>query len=317
MRALITGVTGQDGSYLAELLLSKGYEVHGVVRRASGDNRQRIDKLPLVLHEGDITDTQFVSQVVQQVGASEVYHLAAQSHVGTSFACPHYTTQVIVGGTLNVLEAVRQHTPNARVYNASTSEMYGRVDELRQQDENTTLAPLSPYAAAKVAAYHLAIQYRQRGLHVSSGIAFNHESPRRGANFVTRKITLGVAAIKAGKQDVLELGNLSAKRDWGYAPEYVEAMWLMVQRPIGGDYVLARGVSYTVEDFVKLAFGAAGLDWTRHVKTVEHEHRPIDVPVLCGNPMKAWKQLGWEAKVDLPTLVDIMVKHDLKEAGVE
>lgn len=313
-RALVTGITGQDGSYLAELLLAKGYEVHGLVRRTSTTNTSRIMHLPqLKLHEGDVTDHTAVVDIMYKALPHEVYHLAAQSHVGTSYTNPHYTTNVIYNGTLNVLEAVRTSILGAKVYNAVTSEMFGNSPP--PQHELTPLDPLSPYAIAKTASYHLARQYRAKGMFVANGILFNHESPRRGENFVTRKVTKAVAAIKAAGKGELKLGNLSARRDWGYAPEYVEAMWRMLQHHVASDYVVATGEDHTVEEFVAAAFTHVGLDWRQHVVVDAGEMRPIDVPVLRGDASKIKAELGWTPTTKFAALVGLMVDADVEAAS--
>jgi len=316
-RALITGVTGQDSSYLAELLLEKGYAVHGMVRRvASESRRQRMGRIAhimdrITLHWGDITNYADVTQAVMEVKPTEIYHLAAQSDVALSFESPFETMRTNVDGTLNVLEAMRLWAPDARMYFAGSSEMFGKVLE-SPQDENTPFYPRSPYGVSKVAGFHMTRNHRESyGMHCSSGILFNHESPRRGEEFVTRKITMGVAAIKRGESDCLELGNMDARRDWGYSPDYVEAMWLMLQQESPGDYVIATGVSHSVSDFVHAAFYAAGKVGEKYIKTDKKHKRPADVQTLLGNARKAKMKLGWEPKTDFRRLVEIMVEADL------
>jgi GDPmannose 4,6-dehydratase len=323
-RALITGITGQDGSYLAELLLGKGYEVHGIVRRSSSFNRHHIDHLHerpetaerLHLHYGDLADAVGLTNLVRSIVPNEVYNLAAQSHVAVSFEIPDYTGDVTGLGAIRLLEALRAAGTDARYYQASSSEMYGNTPP--PQDETTVFHPRSPYAAAKVYAHHCSVNYREAyGMFTCNGILFNHESPRRGENFVTRKITRAVARIKAGVQSELVLGNLDARRDWGYAPEYVEAMWRMLQHDDPGDYVVATGDSYSVRDFCELAFGHVGLDWTDHVKTDVRYERPSEVPDLIGDPSKAARVLGWEPSVRTPALAAIMVEADVQKVDEE
>jgi GDPmannose 4,6-dehydratase len=312
-KALITGITGQDGSYLAELLLGKGYEVHGVIRRASTFNTHRLDhiysdphspKHKLFLHYGDLSDASCLARLV--------YNLAAQSHVRVSFDAPEYTADIVGTGTIRLLEAIREVGIRPRFYQASSSEMYGKVLEV-PQTELTPFYPRSPYACAKVYSYWITVNYRESyGMHASNGILFNHESPRRGETFVTRKITRAVAAIKLGRQDKLFLGNLDAKRDWGYAKEYVEAMWLMLQQPEGDDYVVATGETHSVREFLEVAFGHAGLDWQKHVEIDPRYYRPAEVDLLIGDPSKARKKLGWVPKVTFAELAKLMVDADLK-----
>ena len=319
-RALITGITGQDGSYLAELLLEKGYEVHGLIRRASTFNTARIDHLyrdphdpdaRLFLHYGDLSDGARMVTLLHRVQPDEIYHLAAQSHVRVSFDEPEHTGDTTGLGTTRLLEALRITEIPARFYQASSSEMFGATPP--PQDEDTLFHPRSPYAAAKVYAYWMTRNYRDAyGLFAVNGILFNHESPRRGETFVTRKITRAVARIAAGLQDELFLGNLDARRDWGYAPEYVEGMWRMLQADEPADYVLATGTSYSVRDFVELSFAHAGLDWERHVRLDPRYLRPTEVDDLIGDAGRAKERLGWEAKVHTPGLVRIMVDADLK-----
>ena len=319
-KALITGITGQDGSYLADLLLEKGYEVHGVIRRASTFNTSRIDHLyrdphvhgvRLFLHYGDLSDSLNLTRLIDRVGPDEIYHLGAQSHVRVSFDIPEYTGDVTGLGTIRILEAMREADVPARFYQASSSEMFGKVQEV-PQTERTPFWPRSPYAVAKVYGYWAVVNYRESyGIHATNGILFNHESPRRGETFVTRKITRAVAAIKKGKQKELYLGNLDAKRDWGYAPEYVEGMWRMLQQEDSDDYVLATNETHTVREFCEVAFAHAGLDWQEFVKYDARYERPAEVELLIGNPAKAKAKLGWEAKVRFRELVQIMVDADL------
>src|SRR5689334_3114978 len=297
-KALITGITGQDGSYLAELLLSKGYEVHGVIRRASTFNTGRLDpiyddphsgKSRMFLHYGDLSDASALARLIGKIQPEEIYNLAAQSHVRVSFDSPEYTTDVTATGTVRLLEAIRETGIKPRFYQASSSEMFGKVREI-PQTEKTPFYPRSPYGCAKVYAYWLTVNYRESyNLFACNGILFNHESPRRGETFVTRKITRSAARIKMGLEKNLYLGNLSAKRDWGYAPEYVEAMWRMLQQDKPGDYVIATGETHTVKEFVEEAFSYVGLDWKKHVKIDPHYFRPTEVDLLVGNPGKAKK----------------------------
>jgi GDPmannose 4,6-dehydratase len=318
--ALITGVTGQDGSYLAELLLGKGYEVHGLIRRASTFNTSRIDHIyqdphdnnqRLNLHYGDLTDGVGLTNLVRDIKPTEIYNLAAQSHVMVSFTMPQYTAQVDAVGTVAILEAIRAAKLDIRFYQASTSELYGSTPP--PQNEESKFRPRSPYAAAKLMAYWATVNYREAfGIHASNGILFNHESPRRGETFVTRKITRAVAAIKFGKQKKLYLGNLDAIRDWGYAKEYVESMWLMLQKPESGDYVVATGVGATVRDFARVAFAHAGLDWQNYVEIDEKYERPTEVDALIGDPSKAKRELGWSAKTHWEALAQLMVDADLE-----
>jgi len=320
-RALITGITGQDGSYLAELLLSKGYEVHGIIRRASTFNTSRIDRLyqdpevngvRLFLHHGDIADSTNLVKLLYRLQPAEVYHLAAQSHVRVSFEIPEYTGDVTALGTTRILEAIRETGVNSKFYQASSSEMFGKAQEIPQR-ETTPFYPRSPYAAAKLYAHWVTVNYRESyGLFACNGILFNHESPRRGETFVTRKITRAVAAIKAGIQDKLYLGNLDARRDWGYAPEYVEAMWMMLQQDTPDDYVIATGETHTVKEFVEAAFSYVGLDWRRYVEINARYFRPTEVDVLVGDAGKAKRMLGWEPKVTFESLVRLMVEADME-----
>jgi len=324
-KALITGITGQDGSYLAELLLSKGYEVHGIIRRASTFNTRRIDhlyhdphngdKINLYLHYGDIAVGETLQHMVYNIRPDEIYHLAAQSHVRVSFDMPEYTGDVTGLGTIRILEAVRKAEVNARFYQASSSEMFGSAKP--PQNEDTIFSPQSPYAAAKLYAYWITRNYRDAyNIFSCNGILFNHESPRRGETFVTRKITRAVAAIKAGKQKHLYLGNLDAKRDWGYAPEYVEVMWKMLQLEKADDYVIGTGESHTVREFLDEAFSYAGLDYHDYVEIDPRYFRPTEVDYLLSDPSKAVKQLNWKPKVKFHELVRIMVDADLELQGL-
>jgi GDPmannose 4,6-dehydratase len=312
-KAIVTGITGQDGSYLAEFLLAKGYEVHGLVRRSSSFNTWRIDDIRerLILHYGDLVDQNSLVRTLEAVQPDEVYNLAAQSHVKVSFEMPEYTTDVAGLGVLRLLDAVRELDLKTRVYQAGSSEMFGLVQET-PQSERTPFHPRSPYAVAKVFGHWTAINYRESyGMHVSNGILFNHESPRRGENFVTRKITMGLAAIKQGRARELRLGNLDAKRDWGFAGDYVEAMWLMLQRDSPDDYVVATGQTHSVREFLEEAFAYAGLDWRKHVVVDPKYFRPAEVDFLLGDPSKARRVLGWNPRVDFKQLVRMMVDADL------
>jgi GDPmannose 4,6-dehydratase len=320
-RALITGVTGQDGSYLAELLLSKGYEVHGIIRRSSTFNTSRIDHLykdphepdnNFHLHYGDITDGVGISNILREIEPHEIYNLAAQSHVKVSFEMPDFTAQVDAVGTIRLLEAIRASKINTRFYQASTSELFGSTPP--PQSETSPFAPQSPYAAAKLYSYWVVRNYRDAyGLHATNGILFNHESPRRGETFVTRKITIAAAKIKLGLQEKLYLGNLDAIRDWGYAKEYVESMWLMLQQDSSDDYVIGTGVGATVRDFCEASFSALGLDYRDHVETEERYLRPTEVDALIAETSKARSKLHWEAKTNWEQLSKIMVDHDLEK----
>jgi len=317
--AFITGVTGQDGSYLAELLLSKGYEVHGLIRRASTFNTSRIDHIyqdphdpnpKLYLHYGDLTDGVGLTNLIREIQPTEIYNLAAQSHVMVSFTMPQYTAQVDAVGSVAILEAIRATKKDIRFYQASTSELFGSTPP--PQNEISPFRPRSPYAAAKLMAYWSTVNYREAfGIHATNGILFNHESPRRGETFVTRKITRAVAAIKSGKQKTLFLGNLDAIRDWGYAKEYVESMWLMLQQDEPSDYVVATGVGATVRDFVQVAFKHAGLDWKEFVEIDKKYERPTEVDALVGDASKAYSALGWKAKTTWDDLARLMVDADL------
>jgi GDPmannose 4,6-dehydratase len=319
-RALITGITGQDGSYLAELLLEKGYEVHGIIRRASTFNTSRIDHLyadphvndvRLFLHYGDLSDSVNLVKLLYNLKPDEIYHLAAQSHVRVSFDIPEYTADVTGVGTIRILEAIREVGVRCPFFQASSSEIFGKAQEV-PQTEKTLFWPRSPYGVAKVFSYWATVNYRESyGLCASNGIMFNHESPRRGETFVTRKITRGVAAIKHGLQGELFLGNLEAKRDWGYAPEYVEGIWRILQLGEGDDFVLATGESHTVREFVEAAFAHANLDWKQYVKHDPRYERPAEVDILVGDASKARKTLGWEPKVRFQELVRIMVDADM------
>jgi GDPmannose 4,6-dehydratase len=319
-RALITGVTGQDGSYLAELLLSKGYEVHGVIRRASTFNTSRIDHLykdphepdnKFHLHYGDITDGVGISNLIREIEPNEIYNLAAQSHVKVSFEMPDFTAQVDAVGTIRLLEAIRAAKIDAKFYQASTSELYGSTPP--PQSESSPFAPQSPYAAAKLYSYWVVRNYRDAyGLHATNGILFNHESPRRGETFVTRKITMAAARIKLGLQSKLYLGNLDAIRDWGYAPEFVDSMWRMLQQDTPDDYVVATGVGATVRDFCQASFSALDLNYEEFVETEARYTRPTEVDALIGDPSKAERMLDWKAKVHWRELAEIMVTSDLK-----
>ncbi len=320
-KAFITGITGQDGSYLAELLLGKGYEVHGLIRRASSFNTARLDDIyadphqsqrRLILHYGDLSDASSIARLLAKINPDEVYNLAAQSHVRVSFDTPEYTADITGTGTVRLLESIRELGLKPRFYQASSSEMYGLVQEVPQK-ETTPFYPRSPYGAAKVYSYWITVNYRESyGLHASNGILFNHESPRRGETFVTRKITRAVAAIKLGLQEKLYLGNLDAKRDWGYAKEYVEAMWLMLQQETPDDYVVATGETHSVREFLEVSFAHAGLDWSKYVEIDPHYYRPAEVELLIGDAAKAKKQLGWEPKVKFEELARIMVEADLE-----
>jgi GDPmannose 4,6-dehydratase len=336
--ALITGITGQDGSYLAELLLEKGYEVHGIARRTSMFNRGRIDAAReralaagqvYELHYGDMGDSSSLNRIVAQVRPTEVYNLAAQSHVAVSFEQPEYTADVDGTGVLRLLEALRSNKIDARFYQASTSELYGKVEET-PQTESTPFRPRSPYAVAKAYAFWVVRTYREAyGMHASNGILFNHESPRRGENFVSRKVTLGLTQIRAGRLSSLHMGNIDSKRDWGYAPDYVEMMWMMLQQPKADDFVVATGETHTVREFIERAARIAGYELAWEGKGVHekgrdvrsgkviievdpHFFRPAEVDLLLGDPAKAKKQLGWQPRVRFAELVEIMMNADLK-----
>jgi len=338
-RAFVTGITGQDGSYLAELLIDKGYEVHAIMRRHSTFTSYRIDHLlqhpHLHTYHGDLTDSSCLHRLLAKIEPHEVYNLGAQSHVAVSFETPEYTAEVDGVGAIRLLDAIRDIGIKPRFYQASTSELYGGLPGSEPQNENTPFTPRSPYAAAKLYAYWITANYRDAyGLHASNGILFNHESPRRGETFVTRKITLAAARISLGRQDILTLGNLDSKRDWGYAKEYVEMMWLMLQQEQPGDYVAATGVCYTVRQFAELAFREVGIElvWKGHgadeeaydartgktlVAVDPRYYRPTEVELLLGDSSKAKAKLGWTAKTDLPNLVKLMVENDLKRARSE
>jgi len=320
-RALITGITGQDGSYLAELLLQKGYEVHGIIRRASTFNSSRIDHLyqdrhtrgvKLFLHYGDLSDSVSLVKMLYDLKFDEIYHLGAQSHVRVSYDIPEYTADITGVGTIRILEAIRETASNPRFYQASSSEMFGKVAEIPQR-ETTPFHPRSPYAVAKVFSYWATVNYREGyNMFACNGILFNHESPRRGETFVTRKITRAIAHIKLGLQEKLYLGNLDAKRDWGYAPEFVEAMWLILQQDQPDDYVIATGETHSVKEFCEEAFAHAGLDWSKYVEIDKRYYRPAEVDLLIGDPSKAKRVLGWEARTRFKDLVKLMVDADLK-----
>lgn len=327
-KALITGITGQDGSYLAELLLEKGYEVHGIIRRSSSFNTERIDHLyqdphdtdrRLLLHYGDLTDSVALVKLLYELKPDEIYNLGAQSHVRVSFDVPVSTGDIVGLGTLRILEAIREAdmVGKVRFYQASSSEMFGKVLEV-PQTETTPFWPRSPYACAKVYAHWLTVNYRESyGLHASSGILFNHESPRRGETFVTRKITRAATRIKLGLQDALYLGNLDAQRDWGYARDYVEMMWLMLQQDEPDDYVIATGETHSVKEFCQETFACLDLDWEQYVKYDASYERPAEVELLIGDPTKAREKLGWEPQVKFAGLVKLMVEADLKLAERE
>ncbi len=318
-KALITGITGQDGSYLAELLLEKGYEVHGLIRRSSTFNTSRIDHLfqdphekgvKLHLHHGDITDGVGLANLIREIEPEEIYNLAAQSHVKVSFEVPDFTAQVVAVGTIRLLEAIRASKINTRFYQASTSELFGSTTP--PQSEFSPFAPQSPYAAAKLYSYWVVRNYREAyGMHATNGILFNHESPRRGETFVTRKITMAAARIKLGLKDKLYLGNLDAVRDWGYAKEYVESMWLMLQQDKPSDYVVATGVGATVKDFAEASFARVGLNWQDHIEVDQKYIRPTEVDALIGDPSKAANELSWKAKTHWKELAEIMVDADV------
>jgi len=325
-KALITGITGQDGSYLAEFLLVRGYEVHGLMRRSSSFSTGRIDHLyrdphepgvRLFLHYGDLTDASSITSHLRRIRPDEVYNLGAQSHVKVSFEMPEFTAETVAMGTLRLLEAIRTADWPIRYYQAGSSEMFGRVLETPQR-ETTPFNPQSPYAVAKVFAHYITTNYRDAyGIFASNGILFNHESPRRGGTFVTRKVTRAVAAIVAGRQRHLYLGNLDARRDWGYAPEYVEAMWRILQHDQPDDFVIATGEMHSVRELCELAFGYVGLDWRDFVRVDERYFRPTEVDELCGDASKARRLLGWEPRVRFRDLVKIMLEHDLHEAGLD
>lgn len=325
--ALITGITGQDGSYLAEFLLKKGYAVHGIIRRSSSFNTRRIEhvfedpherKRHLYLHYGDLSDSNAISRIVNEFEPDEIYHLGAQSHVRVSFDIPEYTADIDAIGTLRILEAIRYAKKNIKFYNAASSEMYGDVIET-PQSEKTHFNPQSPYAIAKVFSFQLTKNYREAyGIFACSGILFNHESPRRGETFVTRKITRGIAQILAGKEKKIYLGNLDAKRDWGYAGEYVEAMWLMLQQPKADDYVIATGETHSVKEFLIESFKLVGIkNWQDYVEIDPHYFRPTEVNLLKGDARKAKKILKWKPTITFKKLVAIMLEEDLKKEGLK
>src|SRR5690349_9024035 len=314
--ALITGITGQDGSYLAELLLEKGYEVHGMVRRASTEKFDRIEHLRdrITLHQADLLDQRSLVDALRAAKPDEVYNLAAMSFVAVSWIQPTLTAEFTGVGVTRMLEAVRETCPQARFYQASSSEMFGKVQET-PQTETTPFYPRSPYGVAKVYGHHITVNYRESyNLHASSGILFNHESPRRGETFVTRKITRAATRIKVGLQDALYMGNLDAKRDWGYAKEYVEMMWVMLQQDTPDDYVVATNETHSLKEFIQETFSLLNLDWEKYVKYDARYERPAEVDLLIGNPAKAKKQLGWEPKVKFKELVKIMTEADLELA---
>lgn len=325
VRALITGVTGQDGSYLAELLLEKGYEVHGLIRRSSSINTQRIDHIyedphepdrRLILHYGDMSDATRLARLVNEVRPREVYNLAAQSHVKVSFEAPEYTSDVDALGTLRLLEAIHHCDSTIRIYQASTSELFGSAPA--PQNEATPFHPRSPYGVSKTFAYWITVNYREAyGLFAANGILFNHESPRRGETFVTRKISRAVARIAAGRQEAVYLGNLDARRDWGYAPDYVRAMWMMLQLAEPMDLVFSTGEQHSVREFADLAFGLVGMDWQQYVRVDEAYRRPAEVDTLLGDSTKARALLKWEPTVTFPELVRLMVEADLKAEGLD
>lgn len=325
-RALITGITGQDGSYLAEFLLAKGYEVHGVIRRSSSFNTERLEKIyqdpheshvRLFLHYGDLSDSSSLRAIFEKAKPHEVYNLAAQSHVRVSFDQPEYTANIVDLGTVRILEIIRDMDPTIRFYQASSSEMFGDTP-IAPQNEETPFQPASPYAIAKVAAFlHTRLYRKAYGIFAVNGILFNHESPRRGETFVTRKITRALTRIKLGLQSKLFLGNLDASRDWGYAPDYVEAMWLMLQRDVPDDYTIATGETHTVREFLDEAARLLDMDWKSVVEFDPRYLRPVEVPLLLGDASKAHRTLGWKPKTDFKTLVRIMVESDLALARRE
>ena len=325
-RALITGITGQDGSYLTEFLLKKGYEVYGLIRRSSSFNTARLDHLYQDPHErnihlklvyGDLNDASSLNRIIKTVKPDEIYNLGAQSHVKVSFEIPEYTAETVAVGTTRLLEAIRDSGIQTKFYQASSSEMFGNATQ-RPQNEKTSFCPRSPYAAAKVYAYWMTVNYREAyGMFACNGILFNHESPRRGETFVTRKITMALARIKHGTQKKLYLGNLDAKRDWGFAGDYVEAMWLILQQPKPDDYVIATGQTHSVQEFLQEAFGYAGLNWKEHVEIDKRYFRPTEVDCLLGDSAKARKILKWKPKVGFKELVRMMVDSDMKIVAQE
>lgn len=324
-KALITGITGQDGSYLTEFLLKKGYEAHGIIRRASTFNTERINHIyvdphqasvRLFLHYGDLSDSEQIANIIYNIKPDEIYHLGAQSHVRVSFDTPEYTGNVTALGTARLLEAIRRSGKRIKFYQASSSEMFGAAPP--PQNETTPFYPRSPYACAKVYSYWMAANYRAGyNIFASNGILFNHESPRRGETFVTRKITRAVAAIADHQQDYLYLGNLEAKRDWGYAPEYVETMWMILQQEEPGDFVVGTGETHSVREFVQETFSYVGLEWEKYVKTDQRYFRPTEVEVLVADPAKAKERLNWSSKVTFSDLVKIMMDADMRKAGLE
>ncbi|MEI0559727.1 GDP-mannose 4,6-dehydratase [Brachyspira intermedia] len=324
-KALITGITGQDGSYLTELLLEKGYEVHGIIRRSSSFNTERIDHLysdphindvRMFLHYGDLSDSSNLSRILERIQPDEIYNLAAQSHVRVSFDMPEYTADVTGLGTIRLLDAIKETQIKTRFYQASTSELYGKVVET-PQTEKTPFYPRSPYACAKVYSYWITVNYRESyDMYACNGILFNHESPRRGETFVTKKITHAIARILNKEQDKLYLGNLDSKRDWGYAKDYVEAMWFMLQQDKADDYVIATGETHSVREFLDEAFGLVGLDWKKYVEIDPRYYRPAEVDLLLGDPTKAKEKLGWQPKTTFKELVKIMLDYDLKSVGL-
>ncbi|MEI0549839.1 GDP-mannose 4,6-dehydratase [Brachyspira intermedia] len=324
-KALITGITGQDGSYLTELLLEKGYEVHGIIRRSSSFNTERIDHLysdphindvRMFLHYGDLSDSSNLSRILERIQPDEIYNLAAQSHVRVSFDMPEYTADVTGLGTIRLLDAIKETQIKTKFYQASTSELYGKVVET-PQTEKTPFYPRSPYACAKVYSYWITVNYRESyDMYACNGILFNHESPRRGETFVTKKITHAIARILNKEQDKLYLGNLDSKRDWGYAKDYVEAMWLMLQQDKADDYVIATGETHSVKEFLDEAFGLVGLDWKKYVEIDPRYYRPTEVDLLLGDPTKAKEKLGWQPKTTFKELVKIMLDYDLKSVGL-
>ena len=324
-KALITGITGQDGSYLTEFLLNKGYEVHGIIRRSSSFNTSRIDHLyndkklynqKLFLHYGDLGDSSSLCRIIEKTTPDEIYNLGAQSHVKVSFDIPEYSSDIDAIGTCRILDAIRDTRIKTKFYQASSSEMFGKVQAV-PQNESTPFYPRSPYGCAKLYSHWLTVNYRESyGIFACSGILFNHESPRRGQTFVTRKITCGIAEILAKKIDKIHLGNLDAKRDWGFAGDYVEAMWLMLQQPTPDDYVIATGETHSVREFLEEAFGIVGLDWQKYVEIDPKYFRPAEVDLLIGDSSKAKEKLGWEPKVKFKDLVKMMVEADIKNANL-
>ena len=324
-KALITGITGQDGSYLAELLLEKCYEVHGIIRRSSSFNTGRIEHLyqdfhvndaRVFLHYGDLADSSALSRLLEKIQPDEIYNLAAQSHVRVSFDILEYTADVVALGTIRILDAIKETEIKTKFYQASTSELYGKVVET-PQTEKTPFYPRSPYACAKLYSYWITVNYRESyDMYACNGILFNHESPRRGETFVTKKITHAIARILKKEQDKLYLGNLDAKRDWGYAKDYVEAMWLMLQQDKAEDYVIATGETHSVREFLDEAFGLVGLDWKKYVEIDPRYYRPAEVDLLLGNPAKAKEKLGWKPKTTFKELVKIMLEYDLNNCGL-